>query len=248
VTASMHGDGCKPYEAGHPSVAAPYRIRWTRVRTRSTMAAFTSHEIEPAGCAMASSYHSVMISSTYVELKDHRAAVSQVVLGLGMFPLDMGDDAALSMDFIAASLDKVNKADAYVGLISYRYGQIIEDPRNPDRLSLTELEFRRAVERDIPRCMFIMADNHTPGIPRSMVLKEVATQDKLTAFIARARESSICAEFNSVDDLKAKAAVSLVRVGEALSPPPTSASTAGVEIFFDNRLRQLQPPRPELGR
>jgi hypothetical protein len=65
------------------------------------MDAFTSHEIEPAGYSMASSYHSVMISSTYVELKDHRAAVSQVALGLGMHPLDMGNDAALLRDLIA---------------------------------------------------------------------------------------------------------------------------------------------------
>jgi hypothetical protein len=177
----------------------------------------TSLKPEPAGYAMASAYHSVMISGTYVELQDHRAAVSQVALGLGMHPLDMGNDAALSKDLITASLDMVNKADAYVGLISYRYGQIVEDPENPNKLSLTELEFDRAEKQGIPRCMFIMADNY-PGIPRSLVLKEAATQEKLDAFIARARKGSICAEFNSVDDLKAKAALSLGVLQQELGP------------------------------
>jgi hypothetical protein len=49
-----------------------------------------------------------MISSAWLELKNHRAAVSQVALGLDMHPLDMGNDATLSKDHTTASLDKVN--------------------------------------------------------------------------------------------------------------------------------------------
>ena len=38
-----------------------------------------------------------------------------------------------------SSLEKVQKASAYVGIISHKYGQIPDCPqRNPDRLSLTE--------------------------------------------------------------------------------------------------------------
>jgi hypothetical protein len=150
----------------------------------------TSYEIAPAGCAMASSCHSVMISSTNVELKEHRAAVSQGALGLDMHPLDMGNDAALAKDPITASLERVDKADACIGLIGYHSGQIVEDPRSPDKFSLTEPEFRHAPKRGLPRCMFIMADNYTPGLPRSLVLKEAATLDELTAFIDLARKGN----------------------------------------------------------
>jgi Domain of unknown function (DUF4062) len=162
-------------------------------------------------------HHTVMISSTYVELTEHRAAVSQAALGLGMRPLDMANDSALPGDLIEESLAKVEEADIYIGLISYRYGQIPDDPRrNPDGLSLTELEYRRAVKRGIPRGVFIMHDDHTPGIPRSAVLKELATRDKLEAFIALVRNDSICAEFASVADLKAKAVQTLAVLKEKL--------------------------------
>lgn len=82
-----------------------------------------------AGQEVATTRHSIMLSSTYKELREHRAAVSQAAPGQGMFPLGMANDAALpDQDLIDASLAKVDEADAYVGLISYRYGQMPYDP------------------------------------------------------------------------------------------------------------------------
>lgn len=68
-------------------------------------------------------------------------------MGQELFPVAMENDAVLpDHDLISASISKVDDADAYVGMISYRYGQTPEDGnRNPDKLSLTELEFRRAL-------------------------------------------------------------------------------------------------------
>jgi len=55
-----------------------------------------------------------------------------------MFPLDMANDAALpDQDLIDASLAKVDEADAYVGLISYRYGQM---PYAPAKIKPIEYE------------------------------------------------------------------------------------------------------------
>lgn len=158
-----------------------------------------------------------MLSSTYQELESHREAVSRAALGQGMFPLDMRNDAAIAdLDLIGASLAKVEEADAYVGLISYRYGQIETCPvRNPNNLSLTELEFRCAVERGIPICMFIMADDHQ--VPRKVVHQENPERaEKLAAFTALARKGRIYAEFKSVEDLSAKATQTLARLRQKL--------------------------------
>ncbi|MGB8843984.1 MAG: DUF4062 domain-containing protein, partial [Aliidongia sp.] len=157
-------------------------------------------------------HHDIMLSSTYLELKDHRAAVSGAMLGQEMFPLDMANDAALpDQDLIEASLAKVDKAAAYVGLIGYRYGHIPQcAERNPDGLSLTELEFRHAVKRRLLICMFIMHDDHQ--VPRSAVHAERDAADKLAAFIALAKGGPIYAEFDSVADLKAKVIQSLARL------------------------------------
>jgi hypothetical protein len=173
------------------------------------------------------SKHAVMLSSTYTELVEHRQAIQQAMLGQELFPLAMENDAALpDHDLISASLSKVDGADAYVGLISYRYGQAPEDAdRNPEKLSLTELEFRRAIERGIPICMFIMSGEHQ--VPRSAVDSEGDLErKKLKAFVDLAKKGRIYAEFKSVDELKAKAVQSLVKLREAIEkrvPPVVPA-------------------------
>ncbi len=179
---------------------------------------------------MASERYSVMLSSTYRELKDHREAVRQAFISQGIFPLAMEDDAALpDHDLISASLAKVDEADAYVGLIGYRYGQMPVCPeRNEHAFSLTELEFRRAVEREIPICMFIMHDDHP--VPRRVVHGERGSEDKLAAFGALARDGRIYAEFRSVEELKTQAVQSLVKLKSALetrrpAPVPVRPTT-----------------------
>ena len=142
--------------------------------------------------------HEIMLSSTYVELREHRQAVRETMLGQRMFPLAMEDDAAIpELDLIGASLAKVDQAVAYVGLISYRFGQRPVDPvRNPEGLSLTELEFRRAVERGIPVCTFVMHGRHP--VPSETVNAEWGTKQKLRAFIRLAKKDRIYAKFESV--------------------------------------------------
>ncbi len=182
-----------------------------------------------------------MLSSTYKELIDHRLAIQQAMLGQELFPVAMENDAALpDHDLISASLAKVDETDAYVGLISYRYGQAPADAdRNPDKLSLTELEFRRALDRKIPICMFIMHDEHL--IPRSAVTAETDLErTKLKAFIGLAKKDRIYAEFKSVDDLKAKAVQSLIKLREAIEK--RVASVTAVVNVVDAESKPLEVP------
>ncbi|MCI0467987.1 MAG: tetratricopeptide repeat protein, partial [Beijerinckiaceae bacterium] len=160
--------------------------------------------------------YKIMLSSTYVELKEHRHAVRDAILSQRMFPIAMEDDAALpDQDLIDASLAKVDESDGYVGLISYRYGQTpVCRQRNPRRFSLTELEFRRALERKIPVCMFIMHGDHP--VPRTAVGAERGTKRKYESFLKLAKKDRIYAEFKSVEDLKAKAVQSLIKLCEVL--------------------------------
>src|ERR1035438_1275996 len=112
----------------------------------------------------------VMLSSTFRDLTAHRDAVLAATPSYDMLPVAMEYDAARSADdLISASLKKVEQSDAYVGIIGYRYGQIpICGERNPQKLSLTELEFRRAVELKKPICMFLMSPTHL--VPSSVPL------------------------------------------------------------------------------
>lgn len=146
-------------------------------------------------------------------------------------------------DLISASLEKVDEADAYVGLISYRYGQTPEcSTRNPDKLSLTELEFRRAVERKIPICMFIMHEDYS--VPMGAINKvNDAEKQKRENFIALAEKDRIYEKFKSVEDLKAKATQSLVKLRQAIEKraTPSLPLMAAVEAATLHGARDVPP-------
>jgi hypothetical protein len=101
----------------------------------------------------------VMISSTALDLPDYREQAIDAILRMGMHPIAMEHLAAMSADAIDASLAMVDEAEIYLGIFAHRYGYMPDNPRNPDKLSVTELEYRRAVERDIPRLIFIIDEN-----------------------------------------------------------------------------------------
>src|SRR5947208_2540899 len=109
----------------------------------------------PLGGAM--SRRSVMISSTARDLPEHREQVRRACEQAGYAPHDMMEHLpALNADPIAASLQMVEQADVYVGIFATRYGTI---PDGHD-ISITEMEYDRAVELNKPRLIFFNHDDH----------------------------------------------------------------------------------------
>src|SRR5215471_18085798 len=98
----------------------------------------------------------VMISSTAIDLPEHRDLVKGACLRQGMFPIMLEHLPASDADAIAESLRMVNEADIYLGIFAYRYGYV---PRGYD-ISVTEMEYNRAVERGIPRLIFLVHKKH----------------------------------------------------------------------------------------
>jgi tetratricopeptide (TPR) repeat protein len=98
----------------------------------------------------------VMISSTARDLPEHREKVLDACLRQGMFPVMMEHLPAADADAIEESLRMVNEAGIYLGIFAYRYGYI---PKGYD-ISITEMEYNRAVERGIPRLIFLMDEEH----------------------------------------------------------------------------------------
>jgi hypothetical protein len=165
-----------------------------------------------------------MLSSTFRDLTAHRDAVLAAMPSYDMLPVAMEYDAALpAEDLISASLKKVELSDAYVGIIGYRYGQIPICPeRNPLRLSLAELEFRRAVELKKPICTFLMSPTHQ--VPAGDSQGEGRTKAKRAAFRKLAAKGRIYAEFDSLEDLPAQALLSLHELQKILNGAPPAAS------------------------
>ena len=98
-----------------------------------------------------------MISSTSQDLGVYREQVKNACNGLGMFALMMEDLPAMNKDAVDVSLGMVDKADVYIGVFAHRYGYV------PDGFekSITHLEYERAIERDIPRLIFLI-DEEVP--------------------------------------------------------------------------------------
>ena len=101
--------------------------------------------------------------------------VLDACLRQGMFPIMMEHLPAADADAIAESLRMVNEADIYLGIFAYRYGYI---PKGYD-ISVTEMEYNRAVERDIPRLIFLMDKDH-PVKPTDVETGEGAVKIEAT--------------------------------------------------------------------
>ena len=119
-----------------------------------------------------------MISSTAADLPDHRAQVVEACLREGVFPIGMEQLPARDASGIQASLEMVNQADIYIGIYAWRYGWV---PDGSD-ISITEMEFNRAVERQARGelkevLVFMMHEKHPTT--RGDVEADATAQEKL---------------------------------------------------------------------
>src|SRR5205085_352227 len=99
------------------------------------------------------------------------------------------DDAKVSHDVIDSSLNMVRDSAAYVLLIGSRYGQTPKDAhRNPNDVSITELEFDEAQRLGRPTLLFVMGVDHP--VKQSDIETVRKKKKKLTAFCERAKLAS----------------------------------------------------------
>jgi len=140
----------------------------------------------------------VMISSTARDLPEHRKEVLDACLRQGMFPVMMEHLPATDDEAIRASLKMVDEADIYLGVFAHRYGYVPK-AGDPTQISVTEMEYNRAVERKIPRCIFVMDKEH-PLTIEDAEMGEGAT--KLEAFKKRLQTDNIVNFFKSPEGLR----------------------------------------------
>jgi hypothetical protein len=99
----------------------------------------------------------IYISSTYGDLADHRRAVAEILRKLGHSAVAMEDYVAADQRPLDKCLADVAACDIYIGIFAWRYGYVPEQG-NPDQKSITELEYRKAVELKKPRLLFLLEE------------------------------------------------------------------------------------------
>lgn len=152
-----------------------------------------------------------MISSTARDLPLHRKEVLDACLRQGMFPSMMEHLPASDAEAVSISRQLVDEADIYLGVFAHRYGHVPQE-NNPQQISITEMEYNRAVERNIPRLIFVINKTHALG---DFTINDIDTGEnasKLAEFKSRVETENIVNFFQSPADLRAHVINSLSKL------------------------------------
>lgn len=136
-----------------------------------------------------------MVSSTARDLPEHRKQVMDACQRQTFFPLMMEHLPASDAEAISASLAMVDQSEVYIGVYAYRYGYV---PAGHS-ISVIEMEYNRAVERKIPRLIFIVDKKHPVTID-DVEMGEAA--EKLKVFKDRVGQENIVNFFSSPEELR----------------------------------------------
>lgn len=138
----------------------------------------------------------IYVSSTYQDLQEYREKVRIVLRRMGHEDISMEYYVVEEQRPIDKCMADVAACEVYVGIFAWRYGWIpLED--NPKRLSITELEYRKAVETKKPCLIFLLSED-APW-PRRLMDRDPARIEQLrNEFSAR---HSTGPSFKSPDEL-----------------------------------------------
>lgn len=189
-------------------------------------------------------YRAIMVSSTFTDLEAHRREVIDAIHRFGFHANVMEYSGARSdSDVIDTSLRMVRESVAYLCVIGHKYGQTPADAdRNPDGLSITELEFNEARKLGRPILLFLMADDHP--VTKGDVEPNSKKQKKLEAFRRQAKRVNpgkaterVYEIFKSTDEFAKKAAIAVgleaLRMAGGRSDLPDRAIRDAIARFID---------------
>src|SRR5215831_17389010 len=121
----------------------------------------------------------IYLSSTFADLKEHRAAVYRSLRRLGHDVVAMEDYVATDERPLDKCRADVAACDLYVGIIAWRYGYV---PPNQER-SITELECREAARLEKPILAFLLHEE--AGWPRILMDRDPQRIESLRDELAR---------------------------------------------------------------
>lgn len=146
--------------------------------------------------------YQVFISSTYLDLKEERAAVMKAVLKLRLMPAGMEWFTAFDSDQFEYIKRVIDDSDYYVLVIGNRYGT-----ETAEGLSYTEKEFDYAVSKGLKVMAFL---HESPGDLSSDKSDKSSRQaKKLAAFREKSRTGRLVEQWSNKDQLAGLVTASL---------------------------------------
>jgi Domain of unknown function (DUF4062) len=144
-------------------------------------------------------------------LKAHRQEVSSVIRRLGHEAIGMEDYNAEGSRPLDKCLADVARCDAYVGIFGWRFG-FIPAQDNPEGLSITALEYRKARELNKPLFIFLQNPQNANAALTDPFTGEGQAGALIKRLHAELTERHSCNWFDSVEDLGTKCATSLAKL------------------------------------
>ena len=168
-----------------------------------------------------------MISSTALDLPEHREQAVDACLSEEVFPIGMQHLPARDANAVRVSMEMVDKADIYIGIYATRYGWVPKFD-NDNKISITEMEFNRALARkasgDLKEILIFLMHEQHPILARDKEDGKSA-QQKLKKFRQRACDGRVVLQFKSKEELGRQIVQSLAAFKRstfpALAPSPT---------------------------
>ncbi len=145
--------------------------------------------------------YNVYLSSTLSDLKAEREAVHSVLRGECVVK---DSYRASEKELTQSCMDDVAACDLYIGIIGLRYGYVPKNEvKNPNALSITELEYQHAVDAGKPRLLFIKNEDNIP-VPQADLRGKENQPERIEALRERCSDGKDqrSAQFGTVTDLR----------------------------------------------
>jgi len=148
--------------------------------------------------------YQIFVSSTFVDLKEERQAISRAVLNLDHIPAGMELFPAFDSDQFSYIRKVVDDCDYYILVIGGRYGSI-----GPEGLSYTEMEYDYATETKKPTLVFIHRD--IGELPSKFVDASEEQNEKLNAFKEKVSRNRLVSFWSDVRELESQVITALAK-------------------------------------
>ena len=150
--------------------------------------------------------YQVFVSSTFTDLIEERAEVTQAIMELNHMPYGMEAFPAANETQWEWIKRAIKESDYYIVIIGGKYGSI----NKKTGLSYTEMEYRYAEEVGIPTIAFIV--DNSIDLPKSKIETDSTKAEKLQEFKSYIENNKLRKSYTSKEDLKAKVIVSFIQL------------------------------------
>jgi hypothetical protein len=162
----------------------------------------------------------VFLSSTYVDLVEHRRKVAASLAKAGHGVIGMEDFAASDQRPLAKCLAEVERCDVCIGIVAWKLG-FKPTEGNPQGRSITEQEIRHAQDLGRP-CLIFLLQEGVAWLPEHFDLERPPRP--IDQFREALKREFVVDHFTSPDDLAAKVLAAIRKWEEEKNPQEAPAA------------------------